>query len=283
MKGSDSDHNIIVFAPLTNTQFKKKRQFTNISYRPLPPSKIQEFGQEFVLHPWQEVLECEDGHQKAANFHETIQWFRDKYFPEKIVRMSSFDKGWMHPDVKSIYLEMTKEYFRHRKSDKWRKLYVKFRKAKRRAIRGMHFEEFADQIIKGTKSNFYRQVKKVGGLKPKHVKMNIASLEGKSDMECAEAIGEQYAAISQAYSPVDLSCLPAFLPAQQPPQVNELQVWGKLNNLKKTKSTAYRPTRKTTQGVLPRVGNSFSQYIQQLPEPRYFPQHMEGRISHSSP
>ena len=85
----------------------------------------------------------------------------------------------MHPDVKSIYLEMTKEYFRHRKSDKWRKLYVKFRKAKRRAIRGTHFEEFADQIIKGTKSNFYRQVKKVGGLKPKHVKMDIASLEGK--------------------------------------------------------------------------------------------------------
>ena len=56
------------------------------------------------------------------------------------------------------HLEMTKEYFRHRKSDKWRKLYVKFRKAKRRAIRGTHFEEFADQIIKGTKSNFYRQV-----------------------------------------------------------------------------------------------------------------------------
>ena len=46
--------------------------------------------------------------------------------------------------------------------------------------------------------------------------MHIASLEGKLDLECAQAIGEQYAAISQADSPVDLSGLPAYLPAQQP-------------------------------------------------------------------
>ena len=69
MKGSDSDHHVIVFAPLTNTRFKKDRQFTVISHRPLPPSRIQEFGQEFVRHSWAEVLECEDGHQKATNFH----------------------------------------------------------------------------------------------------------------------------------------------------------------------------------------------------------------------
>ena len=30
--------------------------------------------------------------------------------------------------------------------------------------------------------------------------------------------------------------MPAYLPAQQPPQVDDLQVWGKLNTLKKTKS-----------------------------------------------
>ena len=114
---------------------------------------------------------------------------------------------------------------------------MKFRKGKRAAVRGINFEVFADQIIKGSRGNFYRQVKKVGGVKQKISRLNIESLEGKSDTECAQAIGESYSAISQAYSPVDLAALPAYLPAQLPPQVEQLQVWEKLCKLKKTKST----------------------------------------------
>ena len=64
----------------------------------------------------------------------------------------------------------------------------------------------------------YRQVRKVGGLKQNSTGLNIASLEGKTDKEVAQAIGESYSAISQAYSPVDLAALPAYLPAQTPPK-----------------------------------------------------------------
>ena len=103
-------------------------------------------------------------------------------------------------------------------------------------MRGRNQNQFADKLIEGSRSNFYRQVRKVGGLKDKNKKLLIASLEGKSDLECAQAIGEEYSAISQAYSPVDLAALPAYLPAQLPPQVGEMEVWGKLRKLKKTKS-----------------------------------------------
>ena len=143
---------------------------------------------------------------------------RDKYFPQKIVKMTSLDKEWMHPDLKCIYVQMTKEFFKNRKSEKWRRLYIKFRKGKRAAIRGINFEVFADQIINGSRGNFYKQVKKVGGLKQQSCRLNIESLEGKSDYDCAQAIGESYSAISQAYSPVDLAALPAYLPAQLPPK-----------------------------------------------------------------
>lgn len=70
---------------------------------------------------------------------------RDKHFPEKTVKMSSFDKDWMHPELKSLYIEMTKEFFNNRRSERWKKkLKRKFRKGKRRAIRGLHCEAFAD-------------------------------------------------------------------------------------------------------------------------------------------
>ena len=180
-KGSNSDHNIVIFSPKSNLQYKKERQSNIIHHRPLPPSKIQEFGQEIVRHPWLEIFEVEDGNQKASNFHQTIVHLRDKYFPEKKVKITSLDKEWMHPDLKSVYLEMTKDFFKNRKSDKWKRLYVKFRKGKRAAIRGLNYDVFADQIIKGSRGNFYRQVKKVGGLKQKVSRLNIESLEGKSD------------------------------------------------------------------------------------------------------
>ena len=113
-KGSNSDHNVIVFPPSTNTQFKTERQVSVVRHRPLPPSSVREFGQAFVHHPWLEVLECEDGNDKAANFHDTIIKYRDKYFPERCVKMSTFDKDWMHPELKSIHIEMTKEFYRNR-------------------------------------------------------------------------------------------------------------------------------------------------------------------------
>ena len=100
----------------------------------------------------------------------------------------------------------------------------------------MNCEEFAGKLITGSHSNFYSQVKKVSGLKVAHKKLFIASLEGMTDQECAQAIGDEYSATSQSYSPVDLSSLPAYLPAQLPPHVGEMEVWGKLNKLKKTKS-----------------------------------------------
>ena len=172
--------------------------------------------------------------KKAANFHETIIKFRDKHVPEKSVRMSTFDKDWMSPDLKCVYVEMTKDFVKNRKSRRWKQLYLKFRRSKRRAVKGMHCEQFAGQLISGSHSNFYKQVKKASGQKIK--KLVIASLEGKTDQQCAQAIGDEFSSISQSYSPVDLASLPANLPAQLPPQVGEMEVWGKLKKLKKTKS-----------------------------------------------
>ena len=78
--------------------------------------------------------------------------------------MTSFDKEWMNPDFKNLHVQMTKKYFKNRKSEKLRKLCTRFRKEKRKAIKGLNYNKFADQLIQGTKSYFFKQVKKVGGM-----------------------------------------------------------------------------------------------------------------------
>ena len=58
-----------------------------------------------------------------------------------------------------------------------------------------------------------------------------------TDSEAAERIAAHFAAVSCSYQPVQLASLPAYLPAPQPPQVTELQVYKKLCSLKHTRST----------------------------------------------
>ena len=81
-------------------------------------------------------------------------------------------------------------------------------------------------------------MKKLGGLDQKNKGgLKIESLEGLSDRQCAEAVAQSSAAVSQQYSKLDRSKLPAFLPAGRPEEVNEFQVMEKIKRIGKTKST----------------------------------------------
>ena len=79
--------------PKTNLQFKKDRQYVTVKNRPLPASRLQLFGQVFVQHSWREVLECEDGHQKAENFHTTLVSLLDKNFSQKNVNLAHWTES----------------------------------------------------------------------------------------------------------------------------------------------------------------------------------------------
>ena len=65
----------------------------------------------------------------------------------------------------------------------------------------------------------------------------VDSLQHLDNYSCAQEIAQHYSKISNEYSPVDPAQLPCYLPAEQPPQVEEYMVHQRLNSLKKTKST----------------------------------------------
>ena len=67
--------------------------------------------------------------------------------------------------------------------------------------------------------------------------LHIECLSGLSDQQCADAVGQGFAAVSNQYEPLDRTKLPAYLPSLPPPQVEEYQVYHKLMKVKSTKST----------------------------------------------
>ena len=102
--------------------YKAQRQKKVIRTRPLPDSQIIKFEQELSRQPWNEIFLNKSVDEQVELFH---GWLRDnleKYFPEKISKISTLDKKWMSPQLKQIHRAMQREFCKHRKSRKHKQL-----------------------------------------------------------------------------------------------------------------------------------------------------------------
>ena len=63
------------------------------------------------------------------------------------------------------------------------------------------------------------------GLLLKHV----ACLDGMEPQEQVEAVARSFSEVFCQYSPVDLSKLPSYLPAEEAPQLQVYHVWNKMD------------------------------------------------------
>ena len=87
--------NIVVFAPLSNANYKIKRTKKSIKTRPLPESQVIQFENDLINNEWNEVLNCTEVNEKVSNFHNILGSTLNKHFPEKSIEISSLDKKWM--------------------------------------------------------------------------------------------------------------------------------------------------------------------------------------------
>ena len=71
-KGADSDHQVVIFAPLANSNFIKQRKKKTIITRPLPKSGFTSFGNDIIHHQWDEVLKTREINSKVNNFHYSL-------------------------------------------------------------------------------------------------------------------------------------------------------------------------------------------------------------------
>ena len=88
-KAADADHQVVVFAPMSNTSYLKPRCKKTI----FTQSGMNEFGKEITTHEWKEVLDVKDIDLKVQNFHETLRKKINQFVPEKIVKISNLDKN----------------------------------------------------------------------------------------------------------------------------------------------------------------------------------------------
>ena len=100
--GKDSDHNIVILAPINLPSQGPKRKKKIIKSRPLPESQIEKFGKFITSHDWNEVFTVTDVEAKVENFHNTLIKRLDTYFPQKTMKISTLDKKFMTPELKQL-------------------------------------------------------------------------------------------------------------------------------------------------------------------------------------
>ena len=104
--GKNSDHNIIVIAPLSNHKYEVKRTKKSIITRPLPISNFAKFEAQIQSHNWSNLYQTVNVNDKVHLFHKSIRTILDENFPEKLVKISNLDKKWMSPELKQLHRQV---------------------------------------------------------------------------------------------------------------------------------------------------------------------------------
>ena len=234
--GKDSDHNIVILPPikLCNNNKQTKRP---VITRPLTDTGMQQYRNFISSHTWEEVLQeaCID--KKVLNFHNTIRSKLDEFFPEKVAMVSYLDKKWMNPSLKNLLRKIKREFYKKRKSPKWRKLKKKFKILKRKTIQNF-YSNFVCELKVSNPGKWYSMAKRLGAEQNYNDgELKVECLSGLSDQQSAEKVASFFSQVSNEYEPLDMSKLSAYLPAQQQLKVDKNDVAHRIFSLKNRKST----------------------------------------------
>ena len=132
---------------------------------------------------------------------------------------------------------MQREYFANRRSKKWRQYKTSFKREKQKAIKTF-YSVFVNDLKTTNPGKWFKMAKRIGAVnQDSNGDTVVESLRHLSNKECAQEIAAYFARISSEYYPVNPSQLPCYLPAQQPPQVEEHTVYERIKRLKATRST----------------------------------------------
>ena len=77
-----------------------------IEYRPMPDSKISQFGQSISSQTWDNVFNQTDVNLKVEAFHKILRGEYEQIFTEKVVSFSPHDQKWFTPSLKLLHHKM---------------------------------------------------------------------------------------------------------------------------------------------------------------------------------
>ena len=174
-----------------------------VKYRPLPESGIRNMGNWIVNYNWSAVLEAKTAHEKAQIFQSILLENLNLFLPEKVVNFTSVDQVWITPEIKEISRKKRREFFKHRKSPKWKTLNSLFDE-KCEAAKISYYTNIVSDLKNSNPGQWYSKLKRMTSYDQQNTEKiiveNICSL---SDKDQAEVIADHFSKISNEYEKID--------------------------------------------------------------------------------
>jgi hypothetical protein len=160
-QGVPSDHSVPMCVPHTDPHNPPAREYKTVVSRPLPDSKIREFGQWITIEQWEEIIGESDPTQQVRIFETFIEQKLDQYFPHKITKLGIGDKVFMTAELKTLKRKRMREYRKNGKSDRNTRLLKEF-EVKFKKTAGDFMRKNIDSLKNTNPGRAYSILKKMG-------------------------------------------------------------------------------------------------------------------------
>lgn len=199
--GKPSDHLIVEWRPI-NQNVNRKPNYKVITFRPLPESGMLQFKQWLETETWQSLYLKETAHGKADLLQRTLLAKMEEFLPQKTLKLNEDDMQWVTSEVKRFDRLLKREYRKHKRSSKWKRLNEKYIQICEKA-KSDYCENIVTDLKTSNPSQWYSKVKRMSSYsQQKDVDAEVQDLVGQSVPVQAEKIADQFAEISNLYSPL---------------------------------------------------------------------------------
>ena len=83
-------------------------------------------GQWVQSQDWHQIYKTDNVNMKAELFEKLIMEKVNFLFPEKTMKINENDKPWFNSQLTNLDRQCKREYNKHKKSEKWKKLHMSF-------------------------------------------------------------------------------------------------------------------------------------------------------------
>ena len=206
-EASPSDHlgNLLISRSVPG--ISSTRLFRKITVRPLSSSQIDALGRWIGQHSWDELEATSDVDTQLELFTSTVFFMLNTIAPEKEIKISLDDPPWMNTRIKTIIRQRNREFDKHAKSIKWRKLMKKSKAMVKRAKTNFS-ENFISNLKDTDPSTWMTRMKKLGMATFENESGGWHfETENKSDQDLTDDMANYFSDISKDFPPVNPSLL----------------------------------------------------------------------------
>ena len=158
------------------------------TFRPLPESGIRAMGNWIVSHKWNDVFSAASAHEKAQILQNTLMEKLNHFLPQKSLKFTSDDQVWITSEIKELSRKKSREYFKHRKSPKWKEL-KNLLAQKCQIAKKNYYQNIVSDLKQSNPAQWYSKLKRMTSFKDqKHEEVIVENPMNLSNSEQAEKI-----------------------------------------------------------------------------------------------